>query len=188
MTGTELREGIASSPEIVYRKFIDEYGGYVYAIAFNKLRSVCTTAEIDECVSDVFAEIFMKYSSAVCDERDMRGYTGTVAKRRAVDYFRKYTSEKTKIICIDEETAGTVVSDIDIEKDSDKKEMQSILLHKIEQLGEPDSEIIIRKFYYDQNSSEIARKLNLKASSVRSRCKRALERLKSMLAEAGISM
>ena len=41
MTGTELREGIASSPEIVYRKFIDEYGGYVYAISCSTLLAVC---------------------------------------------------------------------------------------------------------------------------------------------------
>lgn len=186
MTGTELREGIASSPEIVYRQFIDEYGGYVYSIAFNKLRSVCTTSEIDECVSDVFAEIFMNPDKP--DERNMKGYTGTIAKRRAMDYYRKHTSEKSRIIRIDEESAGALVSDADIEGDSDKKEMQEVLLRKIEELGEPDSEIIIRKFYYDQNASEIARKLNLKASSVRSRCKRALERLGAMLTEAGISV
>ncbi|MBO5384673.1 MAG: sigma-70 family RNA polymerase sigma factor, partial [Ruminococcus sp.] len=149
---------------------------------------ICTTAEIDECVSDVFAEIFMKYDSEISDERDMRGYTGTVAKRRAVDYFRKYSSEKRRTIRVDEESIGTVVSDVDIEGDSDKKENQSILLQKLEQLGEPDSEIIIRKYYYGQNASEIARRLNLKASSVRSRCKRALEKLRTMLAEVGISM
>ena len=188
MTGKELKTGISSSPDTTYRSFIDEYGGYVYAIAFNKLRSVCTTAEIDECVSDVFAEIFTKINFEKLDERNMKGYTGTVAKRRAMDYYRKHSSEKAKIIRIDEEAAGTIVSDVNIENDSDKKEVQSILLQKIDELGEPDSEIIIRKFYYDQNSSEIARKLNLKASSVRSRCKRALERLGAMLAEAGISM
>ncbi len=186
VTGTEFKEELASSSETAYRKFIDEYGGYVYAIAYNKLRSVCDTAETDECVSDIFAEIFMKLNPDELDGRDMKGLVGTVTKRRCVDYYRKHLSDKT--VFIDDESAQTLASGDDIEADNERGETRRILLSKIDELGEPDSEIIIRKYYYNQNSTEIAKRMKLNASSVRSRCKRALEKLKILLADVGITM
>lgn len=188
MTGMELRKNIDAAPQELYRALIGEYGGYVYAITFNKLRSVCSKDEVDECVSDVFAEIFIKYDAEKLDERDLKGYIGTVAKRRAIDYFRKFSRKQQNFAALDDETLRDTASAQNIEEDADQKELREILLHKIAALGEPDSEIIIRKFYYNENSNEIARRLSLKASTVRSRCKRAIERLGTMLAEAGISM
>jgi hypothetical protein len=40
---------------------MQEYGKYVYAVIFNKLRSVGTQEDIEECFSDVFADIFIKF-------------------------------------------------------------------------------------------------------------------------------
>ena len=39
MTGTELKELFCESPENCHRELMREYGKYVYAIVFNKLRS-----------------------------------------------------------------------------------------------------------------------------------------------------
>lgn len=188
MNGNELQCRLKESPQKLYREIMGEYGGYVYAIIYNKLRSVCGTQEVDECVSDVFAEIFMKISGLSTDERDIKGYISTVAKRRAIDYFRKYSIKQSSYEELDSEQMREIASESNIEEETDKKELQKILLDKITELGEPDSEIIIRKFYYNQNSAEIAKRLSLKAVTVRSRCKRALERLGVMLADAGISM
>lgn len=188
MTGTELRMSSKGTPQELYRTLIKEYGGYVYAVAFNKLRSVCSKEEVDECVSDVFAEVFLKYESQDFDERNLKGYIATVAKRRAIDYFRKYAVKQSRSVTLDDETLGEIASAHNIEAETDQKEVREILLGKIRELGEPDSEIIIRKFYYNQNSNEIAARLSLNASTVRSRCKRAIERLEAMLTEVGISM
>lgn len=188
MNGNELQSRLKESPQELYRALMGEYGGYVYAIAYNKMRSVCGTQEIDECVSDVFAEIFMKISGQDLDERDLKGYIGTVAKRRAIDYFRKISIKQRDYTELDNEEVREISSESNIEDDTDKKELCRILLDKIKELGEPDSEIIMRKYYYNQNSTEIAKRLSLKATTVRSRCKRALERLGVMLAEVGISM
>lgn len=188
MTGMEWRTKTGESPQEAYRALIKEYGGYVYAIAFNKLRSMCSKEEVDECVSDVFAEIFMKCDAETIGQRDLKGYIGTVAKRRAIDYFRKAAIQRNSFVPLEDEITGEITSEHNVESDADKKELRLILLSKITELGEPDAEIIMRKYYYNQNSDEIARRLSLKASTVRSRCKRALERLSTMLAEVGISM
>ena len=61
MTGSELRELLSSSPADCHRALMKEYGRYVYSIVFNKLRSCGTQEDIEECVCDVFADIFIKF-------------------------------------------------------------------------------------------------------------------------------
>ena len=58
MTGSELRELLGRSPAECHRALMQEYGKYVYSIIFNKLRSCGTQEDIEECFSDVFADIF----------------------------------------------------------------------------------------------------------------------------------
>ena len=72
--------------------------------------------------------------------------------------------------------------------DSDKNETRDILMNKINELGEPDSTIILQKYYYDRSSGEIAEMLSMKASAVRMRAARALEKLRKSLAAAGITL
>jgi RNA polymerase sigma-70 factor (ECF subfamily) len=66
--------------------------------------------------------------------------------------------------------------------------MRKVLMNRIDELGEPDSHIIIQKFYYDRSSAEIADMLSMKASAVRMRAARALKKLRKILAEDGIML
>ena len=66
--------------------------------------------------------------------------------------------------------------------------MRRIILDKIDELGEPDSTIILQKYYYDRSSNEIAELLSMKSSAVRMRAARALGRLRDLLADVGITL
>ena len=79
-----------------------------------------------------------------------------------------------------------LVSDFSVEEQADSSELRRVLLQKINELGEPDSTILIQKFYYNRKSSEIAETVSMTASSVRSRCTRAIGKLKQKLIEADI--
>lgn len=61
------------------------------------------------------------------------------------------------------------------------------MIEKINELGEPDSTIIIQKYYYNRSSSEIAKLLSMKSSAVRMRCGRAMKKLRKKLEEADIT-
>ena len=56
--------------------------------------------------------------------------------------------------------------------------LRQLLLRKITELGEPDTSILIQKYYYDRNSREIAKLTGLTPAAVRQRCTRAVKRLK----------
>ena len=93
MTDQEFKKLMEKSPEECMRILFDEYCNYVYVIAAAKLKSCGTTEDIEECVSDVFAEIFKKLDSLGNREGDLKGFIGVVARRKAIDMFRKLSGK-----------------------------------------------------------------------------------------------
>ena len=187
MTGSELRELLGRSPAECHRALMQEYGKYVYSIIFNKLRSCGTQEDIEECFSDVFADIFIKFEYDEKYVNDIKGYIGTVAKRTAIDRYRRLSAERAHAAFTDEEDMTELFSDFSVDERVDSSELRRILLRNIKELGEPDSTILIQKFYYNRRSSDIAKTVSMTASSVRSRCTRAMDKLRIKLAEAGIT-
>jgi len=55
------------------------------------------------------------------------------------------------------------------------------LINEIKALGEPDSEIIIRKYYFGQSTRLIARALKLKENTVDKKVSRGLQKLRQSL-------
>ena len=188
MTGTEYSALYVISPDKAYQELFDTYCNYGYAIVYNKIGRIASAEDVEECVSDVFADIFFSYDTGSGYEGDMQGYVNTVAKRKAINTYHRLFARASHYTEHDDETMERLRSDTDIEGDSDKSELQRLILYLIDQLGEPDSTLVIQKFYYDKKSGDIAKLLGMKAPAVRMRCKRAMGRLKEMLAGAGISL
>lgn len=188
MTGEKYCSLYKKSPDIAFRAIFDEYLNYVYTIIYNKLRSCGSAEDIEECVGDTFADIYMKYDTENVFSGELKSYISTVAKRKAINRYHSIMSEKRHIADMEEENMSLIASDSDIEKDSDMSELRNIMLGKINELGEPDSTIIIQKFYYNRSSSEIAEIVSMSAANVRMRCKRAMTRLRSMLEAVGITI
>ena len=184
MTGAEYSLLLQKSTREAHEMLFNEYYSYVCAIAFNRLRSY-SNEDIEECISDIFAEVFFSFSVEYT-KGDMKGYIGTIAKRRCIDRFRKLSKDNGTAFSIDDENVPEISSGENIEEESEKSELRRILIECIKTLGEPDSTIIIQKFYYKKTSNQIADILSMKPSGVRMRCKRAADKLKEALAKRGI--
>ena len=72
MTDSRYRELLKKSPQTAHRAVFDEYYSYVYTIVFNKLRSIASLEDVDECISDVFSEIFLKYDEGSAYSGDIK--------------------------------------------------------------------------------------------------------------------
>ena len=186
MTGNEYCRLYEESPDTAHAALFREYCDYVYAVVYNKLNRTAQREDIDECVSDIFAEFFFSYKRNDDDFGELKAYIGTIAKRRAINAYRSLSLRSERYSSDTEDEFASAASDIDIENDSDKRETREILINKIKELGEPDSTIILQKYYYELSSGEIAEMMSMKASAVRMRAARALEKLKKSLAAAGI--
>ncbi len=188
MTDKELKAKMDLSPSKARREFFDEYCNYVYAIIINKLRNYCSREDIEECVGDVFIDFFKSFENCTIRDEELKGFIGVIAKRRAVDSYRKIIKTYGKTVSIDDEEFIDIVSDENVERDAEKSERNAILLEKVHELGEPDSTIIIQQYYYNRTALEIAETISMTAAAVQKRSVRARKKLKSMLLEVGVSL
>ena len=182
MTGSELQGLLKKSHEKARKAVFNEYCNYVFAVTAEKLKGIGNVQDIEECMSDVFSEIFLKLESLSDSEGDIKGFIGTVAKNRAVDFYRKLSAVKRQTVPIENE----IQSEEDIQELMEKAETARILREKIKELGRPDSDIIIHRYFFNRSYRDIAVLLSMKESAVQKRCSRAKKKLKKLLEDSGI--
>lgn len=187
MKHSEYRKLLENDKSAAQRALFRDYLNYVYTIVFNRLRSCGSREDIDECVSDVFTDVFASYENKSNKTDDMKGFILTVALRKAAAYYHRLCRNKT-VASLDDETAKDVPSEEDISVAAEQSETRKLLLRLIESLGEPDATIIIQKYYYGRNSREISEIVPLSPAMIRVRSSRALKKLRKLLADNDISI
>ncbi|MCR4796240.1 MULTISPECIES: RNA polymerase sigma factor [Ruminococcus] len=187
MTDNEYRTMYEISPQKAQTALFDEYLNYVYAIVYNKLRSCGNREDIEECVGDTFSAVFISYDREGKFNGDLKGFIGTVASRKAVQMFRRLSAKSNSTVYIEDETTEFADSQR-IEENAERLEIRSLLLKLIKSLGEPESTMVIQKYYYNMNSTEIAQKHSMSPAVVRVKCSRALKKLKELLLKEGYDL
>ena len=143
---------------------------------------------IVECVGDVFADIYIYYDSSKQLGGDVSGFVGTVARRKAADHFAKLTRRTPETVSADEENTSDIKAPDDTEKIVEDKEIHRALLNCIDLLGEPDSTIIIQKYFFMRSAKEISEYVSLTPEAVRARLSRALKKLRKELTAMNITL
>ncbi len=182
LTHDEFRRKLEINRKQAHKELFFAYCGYVYTIVFNRLRSCASREDIEECVCDVFADVYLSYDSEKSIDGDVSGFIGTVARNRAAEIYRKLSSHKNTL-SVSDEMAENLPSEQDIVADTEKNERRRMLLNAVNALGEPDATIIIMKYYYCRSAREIAEITDLTPENVRVRSGRAVKKLKEMLKE-----
>ncbi len=177
MTDHELREQVRASQEDGFRTLFQQYQSYVYTIVWNQLRTVGTAQDAEECISDVFMQIFLHFEEI--QEGSLQAYIGTTARRKAIDYVRKLQSVNR--YTEDHEDLSVVPSDENIEQEVDASMEHQLLYEKIQELGEPDTTILLLKYFYRRTSKDIAKQIHMTPTAVRVRLNRSLKKLRRLL-------
>lgn len=170
-------------PEKGLEKLMNTYAGLVYTIVHNKLYPNCSREDIEECVSSVFYEIYEKRKSIDLTKGSLKAFLVIVAKRRAIDAFRKNEKSIGKVVSLEEySNEKTVEEKLSTTSDAvTNQETRDMLIESIKSLGEPDSEIFIRKYYFGQSTKIIAKLLNIKENTVDKKVSRGLVKLRGIL-------
>ena len=184
MKQSEYHDLLETDKSKAQRVLFDEYLNYVYTIAFNRLRSCGSLEDVDECVSDIFKDVFDSYEYKPNQHDDIKGFIATVALRKSAAYYHKLCKNKNSI-SLDDENSNSFPSNENISESAEKEEIRQTLLKLIDSLGEPDSTIIIQKYYYNRSSDDIAEMVDMKPAAVRKRVSRAVKKLREMLTAIG---
>jgi RNA polymerase sigma-70 factor (ECF subfamily) len=93
---------------------------------------------------------------------------------------RKREKQRGDVSLDDENSLLQIADDFTVAGDLAEDELRREVFGAIKTLGEPDSSIIIRKYYFGESSKEIANALKLTVSGVDTRTHRALNKLRRL--------
>lgn len=165
---------------------VESFGAYVKAIIVNKIGGIASREDIEDCVSDVFYELCKAPDLIPDSENEKKYLIGTIAKRRAVDYFRRITHRENNYGGSDEELSS-VSDNADVEDITHQKALNSALWNAVQSLGEPDSSIIVYRYFYRRKAREIGKILNLTTAAVHKRSQRAEKKIRDILINQGFA-
>ena len=176
MDDRELLRLLEQDPESGVRQLTRQYAGLVFSIISGRARGTASAEDLEECAGDVIFEVYRRRESIDPGKGSLRAFISVVARRRAVNLYRKTAREAGRRSGeLPEEAAGPGFE----EALMDAEERRS-LTEKVRSLGEPDSEIIFRKYYFGQKSKEIAADLGMTPGAVDTRLSRAVGKLREM--------
>lgn len=154
------------------------YTPYVSVVIYNTIGSVAPKEDIEEAISDTFLQLWKNTESIDEKKGCIRSYIGAVA--------RNIAKNKLRTIMVSDELDENIASDSDSPQDILlKNEDKKFLLDMIAALGEPDSEIFIRYYYYNEKIRSISDVMNINISTVKSKLSRGKEKLKNAIMQNG---
>lgn len=173
---TLLLKTLRKDPNTGMKLLMERYAGLLCSVIKGKMLMPPFTAEdIEDCVSDTLIEFYYGLSKYDPAKGSIKAWLCVMARSNAIDRVRERYAIPAAVSL---EEAGGHTDGVSLEGRLLRQEERSQLLEAIQALGEPDREIIVRKYYLSQSSKEIVARLGMTVSNVDTRTHRAIEKLR----------
>ncbi len=167
--------------EKAFEEIIDRYTHLVVAIINNVSKGGLTKEDVEETVADVFVTLWNNADKV--QDGKLKGYISCIARTRALNKLT-YCISKT-VFNIDDYAPEDNFS---LEDVTEEKDINHELKEIIREIKQPDKEILIRYYYYNQTVSKIASEMDIKLETVKSKLKRTRDKIKASLLERGYTL
>lgn len=155
---------------------MDTYNKLLWVVVGGILGNIGTTQDIEECISDVFIEVWKRPKAFDKQKGTLKNFLAVMAKGKALDRYR--TLSKKKIVEIDEAIKS---SDDDLLDYVIDKDMYEALYEAINSLTEPNKEIIIRRYFFEEKPACIAERTDIPVKEVENRLYQSKLKLRTIL-------
>ena len=155
-------------------KAIDIYTPYVSVIVYHIIGDTMAKEDVEEAVSDVFVSLWRSVETLDSEKGCIRTYLGAVARNCARKKLRdaQMHSELEENMIAGHSEPGEAI---------ENREEQQLLLELIKSLGDPDSEIFLRYYWYDEKVSKISAVTGICKSTITTKLQRGRKKLKEIL-------
>ena len=162
--------------ENALREIIRDYSAYVSTVIRNVGRGSFSEFDVEEMSADVFVTVWQNADKL--NGNKLRPYLGVLARNHAVDRLRRlhYT------VPIDE---ITLTGESDIAEETERKILSETVRSVIDNMTEPDRDILLRFYFCCEHIRQIAESLHLSESAAKTRLFRARKKLLAELKERG---
>lgn len=160
---------------------INQYSRLLWSIARPVLRNVGTVEDMEECVADAYIQLWRNRETIAEPRGGIKSWLCTVTKCKAIDRYRKIV--RSRDVSLNERNTSFSAGVFDQPLDA---VLQRELLAAVNAIGEPDQEILLRRYYYQQKPKDIASALDMTVKQVENRLFRAKQKLREQL-EGGLA-
>ncbi|MCL2158406.1 MAG: sigma-70 family RNA polymerase sigma factor [Oscillospiraceae bacterium] len=174
MNDTQIIAGIKNGDEAAMGHAMKQYSKLMWSIAATILVNASNAEDIEECVSDVFVYLWQNHDKYDEQRGGLKSWLSSIVKSKAIDRYRQLA--KKNEVSLNDKIGETAVID-----DISAAETKIELTAAVNALGEPDREIIIRRYYYQQKPKEIGLILDIPVKQVENRLYRSKLKLREML-------
>ena len=176
MDEARLIKGLHLRDEKAFSEAISHYSRLLWVVASKHLSKAegFSAHDIEECVADVFFDIWQNNERYDPKKGSLKSYLCTLTSRKAISRYRK--AAQTKIISLEDMKQ---TEELFFEERIDGE--YSDLYDAIAQLPEPTREILIRRYFYGEQPAVIATKMRLPKKEVENRLYRAKKSLSCSL-------
>ena len=148
---------------------IEVYTPYLSTVLYNMVGNGLPKEDIEEIVSDVFVVLWKNAEYIDLSKGTLRSYIAATARNLALKRLNKkkdYTNLDDIEIPIEDEFT-----------DDNKKSIWDAVMR----LGEPDNEIFVRFYKYDEKLKDISKATGLNISTIKTKLSRGKRKLKRIL-------
>ena len=181
MNDIKLAVRLKNKDQKAFEQVIEKYTPLVSTVIYNVSRGSLSKEDIEETVTDVFLTLW-KNADHIIDDK-LKGYICRIAKTRALNKLSAVSAHQ--LLNIDDYDPE---DDFSVSAEVESKQLADELREIISEMEMPDREIIVRYYYYSQNTAKIAEVLQLNINTVKSKLRRARDKIKSKLIERGYAL
>ena len=153
---------------------INQYTPYVNAVVYNIIGQTMTREDMEEVVSSVFIALWLHCAELDASKGTIRSYLGAVARNNAKNKLRELKPCQPLEEFVWAESGKP-------HEEIERQEQASTLWNMIHTLGEPDSEIFLRYYFYEEKIGNIAKHIGLQPATVKTKLARGRQKLKKMI-------
>lgn len=177
MKDEEVIAGIRRRDEKVIGWVISKYSRLLWPIATAVLKNVGSEQDAEECVADVFIELWEHPEKFDSKRGSLKSWLCMVTRSRAIDCYRALTRRITVPLEGTEMAAKMGVQDALLMEETRRE-----LIAAVNALADLEKDILIRRYYHDQTPREIAMALDLSVKQVDNYLYRSKKKLRNAVA------
>jgi len=166
----KLIEILRSGDRDAFFHIIEAYNKLLWFIVGKVLSGIGTAEDIEECISDVYVKLWRNPKAYDPGKGSLKTFVAIIAKRQAIDMYRKLS--KIEFVELDETTISAAIE----EQDS-----YAQLYEAINRIKEPDKEILMRRYFYDEKPAKIAGEMSIPVKEVKNRLYQSKLKLREVI-------
>ena len=177
MTDGQIAQRLRQNDSSVFDYIMERYNKLLWAVIGNILNKAGTSEDIEDCISDVYIKLLENPKIYSPEKGEFKSFLVKVGKNLAIDRYRKLTKNAFAMAFEYDGVSNTE----DMLQLTIRNENREELLAALTCLKEPDREILVRRYFFNEKVKVISKKMRMQSKEIENRLYQGKLKIKKRL-------